>query len=150
MRKISLLLPVKLNSVQIQLVKVGPWPPPPFYHCCEVSTKYDILDLGLFMPVKDFDNWPVTILDIHYLNSVPSLSKLGRQSTKTASCFDMPQLLRTFSQKQNYESKKVNTFKDFPRTMNLDGLGLCSHFGRCCCLCAGFQDLNGSSIMAPV
>lgn len=42
------------------------------------------------------------------------------------------------------ESKsKVSIFRDFPRTMDFDGLGLCSSFGRCCCLCAGFQGLNG-------
>lgn len=43
---------------------------------------------------------------------------------------------------------KVITLRNVPRTMEFDGLGLCFYFGRCCCLCAGLQGLNGTSIMA--
>lgn len=34
--------------------------------------------------------------------------------------------------------------------MDFDGWGLCSPFGRHCCLPAGFQGLNGTLVMASV
>ena len=34
--------------------------------------------------------------------------------------------------------------------MGLDGIGLCSPFGRCGCLCVGFPGLKGAFIMASV
>lgn len=40
---------------------------------------------------------------------------------------------------------KVSTFRDFPRTVDFDRIGLCSPFGRWCCLHAGFRGLNGTS-----
>lgn len=40
---------------------------------------------------------------------------------------------------------KGSIFRDFPRTMNLDGLGLCFSLGKCCFLCTVFQDRNGIS-----
>lgn len=45
---------------------------------------------------------------------------------------------------------KVSTFREFPLTMDFDGLSLCSYFGSCCCLCARFQVLSGTSIMVLV
>lgn len=40
---------------------------------------------------------------------------------------------------------KVSKFRDFPRTVDVDGLGLCSRIDRCCCLCAGFYFHHGIS-----
>ena len=45
---------------------------------------------------------------------------------------------------------EVSTSRDFPRTMDFEGFGLCFYFGRWCCPCAGFQGLNGASIMESV
>lgn len=50
---------------------------------------------------------------------------------------------------QKHKSK-VSSFRDFPRTVGFDGLGLCSRLSGCCCLCAGLQGLNGVSIMVSV
>lgn len=58
---------------------------------------------------------------------------------------DTPQLARTISQEQQ---SKVSIFRYCPRTVNLDGLDFCLHFGRWFCLPAGFQCLKGTSIMA--
>lgn len=41
-------------------------------------------------------------------------------------------------------------FRDFPRTMVFNGVGLCCSFGWWCCLCAGFYSLNGTSVMESV
>lgn len=45
---------------------------------------------------------------------------------------------------------QVSTFIDFPTIMGSDGLGLCPHFGRCCCLHPGCQGLNDTCIMVSV
>ena len=65
---------------------------------------------------------------------------------------NMLQLKREGSQKQNYRSQKgkARTFRDFPITMDFDGLGLCFSFGRWCYLCAEFCSLNGTSIVESV
>lgn len=65
---------------------------------------------------------------------------------------DILQLIGTVSQKQNYGSPKgkVSTFKDFHRTMDFDGLGLCFHFWQVFCLRAEFYNLNGNPIMESV
>jgi hypothetical protein len=34
--------------------------------------------------------------------------------------------------------------------MDFDGLGLCSHFGRWCCLSAEFYGFNGTSVVESV
>ena len=70
---------------------------------------------------------------------------------KTLFWVDILQLTRTLHQKQNYRRKQTNkqtnkqgyrTFRNFPRTMGLDGLGLCFH--------VEFYSLNGPSIMESV
>lgn len=43
---------------------------------------------------------------------------------------------------------KVNTFGDFPRTIDLGGLDFNSRFGKCCFLCV--PELNGTSMMVPI
>lgn len=58
---------------------------------------------------------------------------------------DILQLTRTVTQKQKH-------IRDFPRTVDFDGLGLCFHFGWWCCLCADLvvselYDLKGTSII---
>lgn len=78
---------------------------------------------------KVFIRWLMTILA--YSNSVQSqgLSQHELLNAKNISWVDIPQLASTFSQKQNDRShkSKVITFRDFPRTVDFDGLGLYSH-----------------------
>lgn len=38
---------------------------------------------------------------------------------------------------------KVSIFENFPRTINFGGLGFGFCFGRLCCLCAEFYNMNG-------
>lgn len=45
---------------------------------------------------------------------------------------------------------KVSTFRELPRTVELDGLGLCFNFSRWCCLRAKFYSLNGTSATESV
>lgn len=63
-------------------------------------------------------------------NSVQSqgLSQHELLNAKNISWVNIPQLASTFSQKQNYRShkSKVITFRDFPRTVDFDGLGFYS------------------------
>lgn len=42
---------------------------------------------------------------------------------------------------------KVSTFRDFPRTLDFDGFGLCFSFGRGCCPLAEFYSINGAFSM---
>ena len=52
---------------------------------------------------------------------------------------------------QKVEAKtKVSALRNFPRTVDLDGLCLCFHFGRWCCLHAEFHSPNGASIVESV
>jgi hypothetical protein len=68
-------------------------------------------------------------------------------STKTIFRVDILQLTRTVRGRAIEAKSKVSTFRDFLRTMDFDGLGLCFHFGRWCCQSAEFYSLNGTSIM---
>ena len=79
---------------------------------------------------KVFIRPPATALGVWDQCVVLSLSQGELLSTKTTSWVDMAQLTRIASQKQNYtEVKKASsTFKDFPRTMDFDGLGFPFHF----------------------
>ena len=45
---------------------------------------------------------------------------------------------------------KVSTFRDFPRTIDFDGSGLCFHLGRYYCPCGRVLWPNGTSIMESV
>jgi len=73
----------------------------------------------------------VTILVFSNSGQSQAFSQGELLNAKTISWADTPQLARTFSQKQSYRShkSKVSTFSDSSRTMDFDGLGLCSHFG---------------------
>jgi hypothetical protein len=42
--------------------------------------------------------------------------------------------------------RKVITFRDIPRTMDFEGLGLCFHLGMWCCPRAEFYRLSSISI----
>lgn len=46
--------------------------------------------------------------------------------------------------------RKVRTFRDFARTVDVDGLGVWFHFGSWCCLPVEFYGLNGTSVIKSV
>lgn len=48
------------------------------------------------------------------------------------------------------ELQKPKAFGDCPRAVDFDGLGLCFHFSKECCLHAEFYGLNVTSIMELV
>jgi hypothetical protein len=54
--------------------------------------------------------------------------------------------------KKNYTHTHttISTYRDFPRTINFDELGLCFCFGRLCSLCAEFYGLNDTFIIESV
>jgi len=73
----------------------------------------------------------MTILVVQNPSVALSLSQRELLSTKPKSWVDIVHLTRTISQKRNGSQKsKVSTFRDFPRTMDFDGLGSVLEFSR--------------------
>lgn len=87
-----------------------------------------------------FVSWPVTILSVLDLSAFLSLSQVEISSTHThtnknpTSCLDTPQLPRTVELQKPKEKRNTGFvyLGNFHRTVAFDGLGFCSHFGRCC------------------
>lgn len=114
--------------------------------CCRVSNREDypnstsspqdvLIGYSLIM-MGIWDSGPVLILSREELLSTNYILRWHTSVSKHSH----PETAELQKSKN-----KVSTFSDLPRTMDLDGLGLCFCFGRCCCLLAGFQVLDGTS-----
>lgn len=110
----------------------------------QVSSREDCSDTGLGQQEVLLTSWSFRIPGQPW-----AFLKCEFLGTKTISWVATPQLARITT---NYriQKRKVCTFRDFPRTTDVDGLRLCSPCGRWCHLCVGFLAINCAFIRASV
>jgi hypothetical protein len=116
--------------------------------CWEESTREDCSHTGLIQ-YKNYISWLATALGVWHPNgAIKPFSAWAFKYKNTVLVWHISVNKYSSSEAGLQKPKdQVSIFKDFPRTMDFDGLGLCFHFGWCNCLCAEFYGLNSTPIM---
>lgn len=109
------------------------------WKCREGFTREDDSDIGLHQQ-EVFISWLANHTGCSWAQCSPELFSGWHFKHKNTSWVDTPQLVRTVSQKQKLRSM-VSTCKDFPRTTDINGLGLCFRLGGAICMLT--SGLNG-------